>query len=211
LDTVANALAHRYRDRTYVFRPVNRLDRDTSGCMLTANTKDASYKMYTSMVDGKIRKAYIAILHGVMEEREGYLVSYMHRRDESIIAREECSADAPGAKRAVTYYKTVAENGEYSLVIAHPLTGRTHQLRVHFSARGHAIVGDSLYGEASEHIARHALHSWKTRFPHPLDSRVIELTAPVSADIVSLAESVGLELCALEKETVFEDIRYEQE
>ena len=60
-DTVSNALAFRYREKNYVFRPVNRLDRDTSGCMLTSNTRDASYKMYRAMTEGRIRKIYVAV------------------------------------------------------------------------------------------------------------------------------------------------------
>ncbi|MBQ4606177.1 MAG: RluA family pseudouridine synthase, partial [Clostridia bacterium] len=71
LDTVSNALAWRYREKPYVFRPVNRLDRDTSGCMLTANTRDASYKMYTAMTTGQISKTYFAVLDGVPGEMTG--------------------------------------------------------------------------------------------------------------------------------------------
>lgn len=198
LDTVANALAHRYADRTYVFRPVNRLDRDTSGCMLTANTKDASYKMYTSMVEGKIRKSYIAVIDGIMPEREGILRSFMHRRDESIVEREECAEDAPGAKPAATYYKTLTDNGRQSIVLASPLTGRTHQLRIHFSSRGCPIIGDSLYGAESPYIPRHALHSWRTVFPHPSTGEEITVTAPIPEDILSLTSVLGLDIGAAE-------------
>lgn len=194
LDTVANALAYRYSDRTYVFRPVNRLDRDTSGCMLTANTKDASYKMYTSMVEGRIKKMYIAVIDGIMPEREGVLRSFMHRRDESIVEREECSEDAIGAKPAVTEYKTITDNGRQSLILASPITGRTHQIRVHFASRGCPVVGDSLYGTESPHIVRHALHSWRTIFPHPATGEIIEAVSPVPDDILSLAGALGLDM-----------------
>ncbi len=198
LDTVANALAHRYSDRTYVFRPVNRLDRDTSGCMLTANTKDASYKMYTSMVEGKIRKSYIAVIDGIMPEREGVLRSFMHRRDESIVEREECAEDAPGAKPAVTSYRTLTDNGRQSIVLASPLTGRTHQIRIHFASRGFPIIGDSLYGTESPHIARHALHSWRTVFPHPVTGEEITALAPIPDDILSLTSALGLDISVTE-------------
>jgi len=201
-DTVANALAFRYSDRTYVFRPVNRLDRDTSGCMLTANTKDSSYKMYTAMVDGKIKKSYIAIIDGIMPERESILRSFMHRRDESIVEREECAEDAPGAKPAVTMYKTLTDNGRQSVVLASPLTGRTHQIRIHFASRGCPIVGDSLYGSESPYIARHALHSWRTVFPHPMTSEEIEVISPIPSDIVDLAASLDLDLSVCGKDIV---------
>lgn len=194
LDTVANALAYRYSDKTYVFRPVNRLDRDTSGCMLTANAKDASYRMYTAMVDGKIRKTYLAVLDGIPKMREGVLFSYMHRRCESIIEREECSPDIADAKPAVTAYRVLADNGKEALVVASPITGRTHQLRLHFLGQGCPITGDSLYGNENPNIERHALHSWKTSFPHPQSGELISVTAPIPADISSLMDAVGLKL-----------------
>lgn len=194
LDTVANALAHRYLDRTYVFRPVNRLDRDTSGCMLTANTKDASFKMYNAMVDGRIHKTYLAVLDEILPEREGTIFSYVHRQTESIIVREECSPDLPDAKPALSVFRHLTDNGKQSLVIASPITGRTHQLRLHFSGKGCPITGDSLYGSESPAIGRHALHSWKTVFPHPYTDEKITVTSPLPQDIVSLMETLGLSL-----------------
>lgn len=193
LDTVANALAFRYQPKVYVFRPVNRLDRDTSGCMLTSNTKDAAYKMYTAMVDGKIRKTYVAVLDGVPAEKEGTLTSYMHRKPDSIIMREVCSPDEDDAKLAVTEYKVVCEYGGKCVVLSSPITGRTHQIRVQFASVGCPVTGDALYGEASEHISRHALHSWKTKFPHPANGETITATAPLPDDITRLIDALGLE------------------
>lgn len=192
LDTVANALAYRYRDRVYVFRPVNRLDRDTSGCMLTANTRDASYKMYLSMTGGLIKKTYLAVLDGNMPDDCGKLESYMHRRDDSIIIREETSPDTPDAKPAVTVYRVIARTDEYCAVLASPITGRTHQLRVQFAGAGCPITGDTLYGSESPFIARHALHSLKTSFPHPNTGENITVTAPVPEDMRVLLEKIGL-------------------
>lgn len=192
LDTVANALAFRYQPRVYVFRPVNRLDRDTSGCMLTSNTKDAAYKMYNAMVGGKIRKTYVAVLDGVPAEKEGTLTSYMHRKADSIIMREECSPDEDDAKLAVTEYKVVCERGGKCVVLASPVTGRTHQIRVQFASVGCPVTGDTLYGEASEHIPRHALHSWKTEFPHPMSGDMITAAAPLPDDISELICALGL-------------------
>lgn len=194
LDTVANALAHRYADKTYVFRPVNRLDRDTSGCMLTSNTKDASYKMYTAMVDGRIHKTYLAVLDGIPEKREGILESFMHRKAESIVEREECAADVPDAKRAVSAYRVLCDNGVQCLCAASPLTGRTHQLRLHFRGIGCPIVGDTLYGNASEYIERHALHSWQTVFPHPMTGETVTAIAPLPEDMVHLTDVLGMAL-----------------
>ena len=192
LDTAANALAYRYRDRVYVFRPVNRLDRDTSGCMLTSNTKDASYKMYAAMTEGRIAKRYLAVLDGIPAERAGEIRSYMRRKPDSVIEREECSPDADGAKLAVTRYRVLAESDGRSLVLCSPLTGRTHQLRVQFAGIGCPITGDSLYGTASPLIPRHALHSWQTTFPHPMPGEEMTVTAPLPADMTALLASLGL-------------------
>lgn len=190
-DTVSNALAWRYRDKPYVFRPVNRLDRDTSGCMLTANTRDASYKMYKAMTTGEICKTYLAVLCGKPEPESGLRETYMHRRAESIIEREETDPSTPDAKIARTAYHTVMVSGGYAVVVAHPITGRTHQLRVQFAGMGCPIAGDDLYGQTDLHIARHALHAWKTTFPHPDTGERIAVTAPLPDDIRALLTVAG--------------------
>ena len=192
LDTAANALAYRYRDRVYVFRPVNRLDRDTSGCMLTSNTKDASYKMYTAMTEGRIHKEYLAVLDGIPKEPEGVIQSYLHRKEDSVIEREECPPETPDAKFAETRYKVLTTNGTHALVSACPVTGRTHQLRVQFAGIGCPIMGDSLYGEASPLIPRHALHSVRTTFPHPETGEEITVEAKLPEDMEKLIQALEL-------------------
>lgn len=197
MDTAANALAFRYSprgERPYVFRPVNRLDRDTSGCMLTSNSRAASYKMYSAMVSGQIHKQYLAVTDGVPAEKTGTLRSFLRRREDSIVEREECSGDAPGAKEAVTSYRVLDEAAGRALLLASPITGRTHQLRVQFAGIGCPITGDTLYGQESPEIARHALHSWRTSFPHPGTGEGMTLTAPVPADLAALANAFGLRL-----------------
>lgn len=186
LDTVANALAYRYKEKPYVFRPVNRLDRDTSGCMLTANSKAACYRMYLAMTEGKIHKRYLAVLDGVPAAPEGRIESYMRRADGSIIKREETSFDDPEGKRAVTEYKVLYSNDRFSVVEASPITGRTHQLRVQFAGIGCPIAGDTLYGSESPYIGRHALHCIRTTFPHPTDGREIEVYSPLPEDMLTL-------------------------
>jgi len=185
-DTVANALAYRYRDRPYVFRPVNRLDRDTSGLMLVARDKVSAGKLYLSMRRGEIKKAYLAVLDGKIIPEKGRIETYMCREGDSIVKRRVCEEDDPGAKIAVTDYETVEVYGERSLVRAFPVTGRTHQLRVHFASVGHPITGDTMYGEASELIDRQALHAFRLSFPHPSDGRTVSLEAPLPEDMKKL-------------------------
>ncbi len=191
-DTVANALAARYTDEPYVFRPVNRLDRDTSGVMLTANSRLASYKMYRLMTEGKINKTYIAVLDGVPPAKSGEIESYMCRKEGSIVERMECSPDAEGAKYALTKYTVILSNGQRSVVKASPITGRTHQLRVQFAGIGCPITGDTMYGSPSDIIHRQALHAVLSEFPHPMTGEMLSTKAAIPEDIAELlAECFG--------------------
>ncbi len=189
-DTVSNALAWRYRGTNYVFRPVNRLDRDTSGCMLTANTKAASYRMFLAMTGGMIRKRYVAVIDGCLEEDTGEIRSYMRRCEDSIVKRRETDEGDPEGQLAVTTYRVLYTDGVHSVLLLSPITGRTHQLRVHLAGKGCPITGDDMYGTASEHIGRQALHSYITTFPHPETDRETSVCAPLPRDVVHLIEKV---------------------
>lgn len=183
-DTVANALAYRYKNvgESFVFRPVNRLDRNTSGLLIIARSRIAAAKLYRSMLKKEIRKKYIAILDGVPSEKSGTIETYMRRTAQSIIVREVCG-EGEGGDLAITEYRVLLENGRYSVVLAEPITGRTHQLRVHFSSIGCPIVGDDIYGRESDLIARHALHAASLSFSHPSDGRNMVLKAPLHDDM----------------------------
>jgi len=185
-DTVANALAFRYREKPYVFRPVNRLDRDTSGLMITANTRLAAFKLYQNMINGEIKKAYIAILDNAPEKSCDILVSYMGRCGDSIVKRRIYDENEPGGKIAVTAYRTIAQTDKYTVVLASPVTGRTHQLRLHFSSIGCAVTGDTMYGAENPLMPRHALHAAYTAFPHPETNEQLSLYSPLPDDMSAL-------------------------
>ena len=104
------------------------------------------------------------------------------------------SSDAPDAKRALSAYRVLCDNGVQCIAAASPITGRTHQLRVHFAGIGCPVTGDTLYGTGSPHIIRHALHSWKTVFPHPMTGENITAEAPLPADMEYLIRTLGLTL-----------------
>ncbi len=187
-DTVANALAFRYAKEgiPFVFRPINRLDRNTSGLLLISRNKRAAGKLTQAMQNGEIKKTYLAVVVGQMEEREGVIDAPLHRTKESIIVREVCSPFAPDADAARTEYRVLATENGYSLVLVRPLTGRTHQIRVHFAHAGHPLVGDDLYGTPSPLIGRHALHAYELSFPHPMTEKQMALAAPLCSDMREL-------------------------
>lgn len=187
LDTVANALAFRYSDAPFVFRPVNRLDRDTSGLMLTARTRPAASKLYGSMINGEITKLYIALLSKEPPEPSGIIKTYMKRVADSIIMRRVCEENEERAKLALTAYKVLYSSPGFCAVIAAPVTGRTHQLRVHFSYLGCPLLGDTMYGGSDELISRHALHSAYLSFPHPEGGDLCEIFSPMPDDMKTVA------------------------
>ncbi len=188
-DTVANALAYRYTSKglVYVFRPVNRLDRNTSGLLLIARSRMSAGYLFEAMKHGAIHKKYIAILRGSLPQDKGMIDTHMRRTADSIIVREVCDEDG-GGDRAVTEYEVICKSDTHTMVCAVPVTGRTHQLRVHFSHLGTPIEGDDLYGEPSALIDRHALHSFMLSFPKKNGERV-SVYAPLHEDMKALARA----------------------
>ena len=186
-DTLADALAYKYKQEgfPFVFRAISRLDRNTSGLVLIAKDRISASRLSDTMKNGNISKAYIAILDGELPNDEGTIDTYIKREAESIIFRKVCKENE-GGDRAITKYKVIARQNGYSLVAASPITGRTHQLRVHFSHIGFPILGDDMYGSASELIARHALHAFSLEFAHPKTQEIMTVKAPLNKDISEL-------------------------
>lgn len=170
-DTLGNYFAHIYPGVT--FRPVNRLDRDTSGLCLVAKNAVAA-----AALRDNIKKVYYAVVTGRMEG-EGTIDAPIAREQQSIIKRTV----REDGRRAVTHYKVLRSNEKYSLLEIYLETGRTHQIRVHFSHIGHPLAGDDLYGGCCDDIEYQALHCGKITFPEPLTHEIIELNSPLRADI----------------------------
>lgn len=190
-DTVANALAFRYTKagEPFVFRPVNRLDRNTSGLLIIARNRTAAGRLSRSMLEGGIHKKYIAVLDGVLKDNEGTIETYMRRTAESVIVREVCAKEQD-ADYALTKYKVLLRSDKNTVVLAEPITGRTHQLRVHFASLGAPITGDDLYGLPSPHIERHALHAANISLPHPTTKEQMSFFAPLHKDMELLVKKL---------------------
>lgn len=184
-DTLANALAYRYRDTPYVFRAITRLDRETSGIVLTARHAVAAQRLSVSMREGAIEKTYLALVHGQTPET-GEITLPIRRREGSVLLREV----HPEGAVACTHYRRIFTDGDHSLVAVFPLTGRTHQIRLHLSEIGHPLCGDFLYGHEGDGFPRTLLHAARLCFAHPASGENCAFFAP-------LAEDFATALCSL--------------
>ena len=183
-NSLANALAYRYRDKNYVFRATNRLDKDTSGVVITANSKYYAALLSNKIKKGLVEKIYVAIVDGELTG-EGKINAPIDRIGESIIKREVRG----DGEEAISRYKALATNGKYSLVLLTPVTGRTHQLRVHMAYIGHPIVADALYGKESDEISRQALHCLEMKIDESYT-----FYAPLAPDIQALCDKYFSEI-----------------
>ena len=177
-DTLGNFFASLFPELT--FRPVNRLDRDTSGLCVVAKSAYSA-----NLLQNNCSKVYYAVVHGITDEC-GTINAPIAREKESIILR--CVRE--NGKNAVTHYKRIAHNEKYSLLEIKLETGRTHQIRVHFSHIGHALAGDDLYGGKRDDIQRHALHCGEISFKEPLTSEIITVKSDFPEDMKNLLKGV---------------------
>ena len=160
-------------------RPINRLDRDTTGIVLFAKNEYIQECLSKQMQNGMFYKEYVAILEGVLDKKEGIINASISRKEGSIIERK---IDENGIK-AITRYLVLEEKNNLSLVKFVLETGRTHQIRLHSKHIGHPILGDTLYGNKSNLINRQALHCHKICFIHPITNKKIELTSIIPEDM----------------------------
>jgi len=160
-------------------RPVNRLDKDTSGLVVFAKNEYVQDCLIKQMQTKQFVKEYIAICDGSFENKKGTINAPIARKENSII--ERCVSEAGDV--AITHYEVLKTTNNYSVIKCILETGRTHQIRVHMAHIGHPLLGDTLYGTPSPLIFRQALHAYKISFVHPIIRENIKLTAPVPKDI----------------------------
>jgi 23S rRNA pseudouridine1911/1915/1917 synthase len=193
VNTVANAVVHYWRERgeTHRFRPVHRLDQETSGVLLIAKNPYAHQQISEQMAARTVTKQYCAIVHGVVAADRGTADGPIDRDPERPHVRIVTESGYP----AVTHYEVLRRYCRHTLLKLRLETGRTHQIRVHMQHLGHPLVGDKMYGppqgELPPPFPRQALHAAKLGFEHPATRQRIEIEAPLPADMRELLRIVA--------------------
>ena len=159
-------------------RPVNRLDLNTSGLVVFAKCEYIQECLIFQMKFNVFKKDYLAICDGIFEDKVGVIDLPIARKENSII--ERCISD--NGQPSITHFEVLKNLKEFSLVKCTLETGRTHQIRVHMSAIGHPLIGDSLYGSASSLISRQALHCYNLTFKHPITNVILNFYCELPYD-----------------------------
>ena len=159
-------------------RPVNRLDLNTSGLVVFAKCEYIQECLINQMKNNEFKKEYLAICEGSFYEKVGTINLPIARKENSII--ERCISD--NGQPSITHFEVLKDLGKYSFVKCSLETGRTHQIRVHMSAIGHPLIGDSLYGSTSSLINRQALHCYHLTFKHPITNIVLNFYGEIPYD-----------------------------
>ena len=187
--TVANALMHyqEIHNQSWKIRFVNRLDMDTSGLLIVAKNAYCQNDLTNQMKGNHLKKTYVAIVSGVIEEDSGTVDLPIGRPDPIDVRRGVMEDGAP----SVTHYKVLERFRNYTLLELKLETGRTHQIRVHMSHIGHPVLSDHLYGEEKPYIIdRQALHAKELTFQHPATGESMTVTAPLPEDMKKAIETI---------------------
>lgn len=201
--TLVNAILHYAPGLSNIdgeMRPgiVHRLDKDTSGVIVVAKHEAALHNLQAQFKSRKVEKQYIALVEGKIDEDQGRIVAPIgrdprNRKRQAVILSED--AGTPKARPATTEYKVLARyavplhndlgRGIFTLVQAHPITGRTHQIRIHFAWQGHPLVGDPIYGLRRQRLPapRLFLHATRLAFTLPSTGEWVEFTTPLPTDL----------------------------
>lgn len=192
--TLVNALLYHCKDLSGingVKRPgiVHRLDKDTSGVMVVAKTDNAHLSLAEQIKSKTATRTYLAIVHGVLNDNAGIITGAIGRDK---IDRKKM-AITPDGKPAITEFKVLERFENFTYVECKLQTGRTHQIRVHMTAIGHPLLGDTKYTTRKNpfDICGQALHSHTLSLIHPTSGEIMKFTAPLSDDIQNILRQLG--------------------
>lgn len=185
-DALENALfSHLGCPADYVYRPVNRLDKGTSGLMLVAKTPHAQHRLQCLLHTEDFRRTYLAVVEGRLPDSEGIVDAPIGKEDAASIRR----IITPDGKPSITHYEVLYAGKSRSLVRLVLETGRTHQIRVHMAHLGCPVAGDFLYGaELPQLPGRFALHSHEVSLQHPLTGETLHITSPLPESLIALLD-----------------------
>ncbi len=191
--TLVNALLARWRTFKGLkgdLRPgiVHRLDKDTSGLLMVAKTDAAMLKLTGQIKDRRVKKEYLALVEGRLEPRQGRVEAPVGRHP----SQRQQMAVVRGGRNATSHYTVEAYFRDFSLVRVKPVTGRTHQIRVHLAFTGHPVAGDTLYGRSRvPGLPRQFLHATRLGFHQPTSGEWLELESPLPADLAGFLETLS--------------------
>jgi 23S rRNA pseudouridine1911/1915/1917 synthase len=178
---------------------VHRIDKETSGILIVAKTKEAFMALQMQFKERKVKKRYIALVHGKMEQKEGEIDAPVGR----LPWNRERFGVLPGGREAMTRYKVIrywdARSGKFSLLELAPLTGRTHQIRIHLKFIGHPIVGDIFYAgrktarDDRKWCPRLFLHASYIEFTHPRNEERVEYRSGLPVDLKGVLNNLPRE------------------
>lgn len=193
-NTLGNAAAYYFsaKGQPFVYRCINRLDKDTTGLTILAKNMLSCSVLYDEMFSREIHREYLAIVEGADIGDEGIVDLPLGRKPDSAIER---MVDMKNGERAITHYKVVKRlkncdgiSKGLALLSLELETGRTHQIRVHMKQIGHPLVGDFLYNPESILMTRQALHSYRLTLRHPITGEMLCFEAELPEDMRSLID-----------------------
>lgn len=189
-NTLANAAAFYFNQKgiPFRFRCINRLDRDTTGLTVLAKNMVSCSILQEQMLKREIKREYLAIADGYIEEDSGIITAPIGRRGGSTIER---MIDYENGERAITHFKVLERMADATLLSLILETGRTHQIRVHMASIGHPLLGDFLYNPKDQRMNRQALHAWHLSLKHPITGERMEWEADIPSDMKAVLASRG--------------------
>jgi 23S rRNA pseudouridine1911/1915/1917 synthase len=187
--TLANAVVYYWKKQGYdkIFRPVHRLDKDTSGVLLIAKNHYIHQHLSRQIKNRILKRQYIAVVHGIIKNEQDTINAPISMEPDNGIKR---MIDINGQK-AITNFKIIKILNNATIIKLSLETGRTHQIRIHMNYYQHPIIGDTLYGGNDIDIQRQALHSHSIKFFNPRNNKIIYVTSKIPDDMKKLIKKLS--------------------